>query len=86
MNEVLSRLRQAGIRVSADTDELVLRGRPTRELVELARAHKRQLLVDLAEEQAITDFYKCPHCGVLDYEPLGGGRRRCYACGQDWTL
>lgn len=78
----LDTLRAAGLKVRAEGDELVLRGRLTVELKALALVNKPQILTDLAEEAALVAFYSCPRCHVMDYCPVGDGRRRCLHCGQ----
>ena len=82
----MERLRRAGLQVSSRGDKLVLRGQPLApELVALARRHKAELLADLEEDAVVHETFKCPGCGILDYEPLGNGRRRCYGCGHVWV-
>jgi hypothetical protein len=35
-------------------------------------------------EGTVSDPDVCPACGVVDYRPLGAGRRQCLACGREW--
>jgi hypothetical protein len=81
---VLARLRERGIEVAVDGDQLRLRGRQsslTPELRRAAVAHKPALLALLRKAPAETT---CATCGRTDYLPIGSGWRRCWACGRRW--
>jgi len=87
MSTVLEQLRKARITAFMKGDKVRLRGQQLPpEIVEYARRNKAQLIADLAEEEAAHDYLKCPQCGIVDYEPLGDRRRRCYGCGNEWAL
>jgi TubC N-terminal docking domain len=81
---LLARLRELGIEVQAEGDQLRLRGRRvslTPELRQRAVAHKEALLALLRAPAAAPI---CPTCRRTDYMPLGSGWRRCWACGRRW--
>ncbi len=81
---LLARLRELGIEVEADGDQLRLRGRHaplTPELRRGAAAYKPALLALLREAAAQPI---CPACGRIDYMPIGSGWRRCWTCGRRW--
>jgi hypothetical protein len=80
---VLEQLRAAGLEVSRAGDKVRVRGGLPDDLRALAVAARAQLLADLAEEAAESHLY-CPRCRMLDYVPLGSGRRRCFQCGEVW--
>ncbi len=60
---VLERLRRAGVHVRADGPDVILRGRVTDDLAELARQWKPQLMADLDEETAMENlpYPPCSH-------------------------
>jgi hypothetical protein len=83
---VLTRLREAGLTVTADADDLVVRpaSRLTPELVSLARAYKPELLVLLAPDSWTTACCALIPPGVC--HDCGGpaprdGMHRCRSCG-----
>ncbi len=78
----LDALRAAGLQVRAEGEYLKVRGQLSDELKGLALANKPQILADLVEEQAVVALYSCPRCHVMDYCPVGNGKRRCLRCGQ----
>ncbi len=81
---LLARLRELGIEVDVDGDQLRLRGHDaplTPELRRCAVAHKPALLALL---RGATTEPICPNCGRVDYMPIGSGWRRCWACGRRW--
>jgi hypothetical protein len=81
---LLASLREHGIEIEVDGDQLRLRGRQaplTPELRRAAAAYK-PALVALLREAATEPI--CPTCGRVDYMPLGSGWRRCWTCGRRW--
>jgi hypothetical protein len=76
--ELLAALRRQGIEVLSVAGELRTRpaGAVPSDLRPQLLEHRRELLELLEIE--------CPHCGNVDYLPLGQAWRRCWACGTRW--
>lgn len=86
--ELLGRLRQLGIEAAETDGRLALRGRGRAlpaDLCQELQARRGEVLAKLAQERAGTPpECHCAGCGAIDYMPLGGGWRRCWACGARW--
>lgn len=76
--EVLAELQRHGVLVQVDAGHL--RTRPAGAVPEELRPALLEHRAELVDLVART----CPGCGVVDYLPLAGGWRRCWACGSRW--
>ena len=76
--QLLCELRRLGVQVEASDGRLrtLPVGAVPEDLRPLLIEHRAALLELLG--------MSCPRCGQVDYLPLSGGWRRCWACGARW--
>ncbi|HXM55107.1 MAG TPA: hypothetical protein VOB72_06930, partial [Candidatus Dormibacteraeota bacterium] len=82
--DILSQLQAIGVGVRVRGDTLLVRplDKVPADLAEQVKAHRPELVALLAEPAPVPVAPPvCPSCDDQDYLPLGGGWRRCWACG-----